>query len=415
MISTKPYSISKDVVKEAYRRVKANQGSPGVDKVSLDVFEQDLSKNLYKIWNRMSSGSYFPPPVREVEIPKGNGGVRCLGVPTISDRIAQMVVKIYLEPLLDPCFHVDSYGYRPGKSAKQAVAVTRKRCWQYDWVVEFDIRGAFDNLDHELLMRAVRKHVKEKWILLYIERWLKAPFQGSDGKMESRGKGTPQGGVVSPLLMNLFMHYAFDSWMQRHHDSCPFARYADDGVIHCRSKAEAEEMIRAVEKRLEECRLQIHPEKSKIVYCKDSNRRGKYPDVQFTFLGFTFRPRAAMSSQGKRFTSFLPGVSPQAIKRMRQRMRSWHLPRQTPGNIDEISSRYKPILRGWWNYYGSFYKTELRRVFNHFDQMLSHWARRKYKKLAGHKRRSVYWLGRVARRQSGLFIHWEVLGKPAAG
>lgn len=416
MKSTKPFEISKKTVMEAYRRVKSNQGAPGIDDISLEQFDQDLSRNLYRIWNRMSSGSYFPPPVRAVLIPKPGGrGERRLGIPTVSDRIAQMVVKLHLEPLLEPVFHPDSYGYRPGKSAKQAVAVTRKRCWRYDWVVEFDIKGAFDNLDHELLMKAVRKHVKEKWILLYVERWLKASFQDPDGEEERPEKGTPQGGVISPVLMNLFMHYAFDVWMQRTFPECPFARYADDAVIHCRSQAEAETVLGAVAERLEECRLQLHPDKSKIVYCKDSNRRGNHPNIAFTFLGFTFRPRSATSSRGIRFTSFLPGVSPQAIKRMRQRMRSWHVPRQTPGTLEELAQRYNPILTGWWNYYGSFYKTEMRKAFGHFDRLLTHWARRKYKKLAGHKRRSMHWLGRVARRQPDLFVHWRVLGKPAAG
>lgn len=416
MKSTKPFEISKRAVMEAYRRVKSNQGAAGIDQVTLEQFEGKLDRNLYRIWNRMSSGSYFPPPVRTVRIPKPGGqGERRLGIPTVSDRIAQMVVKLQVEPLLEPMFHPDSYGYRPRKSAKQAVGVTRQRCWRYDWVVEFDIKGAFDNLDHDLLKRAVRKHIQDKWCLLYIERWLKAPFQASNGELESPEKGTPQGGVVSPLLMNLFMHYAFDLWMQRKWPNCPFARYADDGVIHCRSQSEAREVMIAVAARLGECKLQMHPDKSKIVYCKDSNRKGEYSNIQFTYLGFTFRPRQAFSPSGVRFTSFLPGASPQALKKMRQYMRAWHLPRQTPGSLEELSVRYNPILTGWWNYYGQYYKTELRKVFGHFDRLLSHWARRKYKKLAGHKRRSVRWLGRVARRQPDLFIHWQVLGKPAVG
>ena len=415
MKSTKPFSISKRVVWEAYQRVKANKGGYGVDRVSLELFDSNLRKNLYRVWNRMSSGSYFPPAVRRVEIPKANGGVRCLGVPTVSDRVAQTVAKIYLEPHLEPLFHKDSYGYRPGKSAKQAVAVTRKRCWNYDWVVEFDIKGAFDNLDHELLMKAVRKHVSDQWILLYVERWLKAPFQEVKGKQEPRTKGTPQGGVVSPLLMNLFMHYAFDVWMWRNFPQCQFARYADDAVIHCRSRIEAEKVMHAVEHRLNECKLEMHPEKTKVVYCKDSRRRGNHPNIQFTFLGFCFRPREAVNYKKERFTSFLPAVSPVAIKRMRCIMRSWHLPRQTPATLEDFSQRYNPILTGWWNYYGSFYKTECRKVFSQFDRLLARWVRRKYKKLSRHRRQSVHWLGRVARSLPNLFIHWQVLGKPAAG
>src|ERR1700676_4104904 len=289
--SAKPYVIAKRAVWEAYQQVKANRGAAGVDEETIAMFEQNLSKNLYKLWDRMSSVSYFPPPVKQVEIPKAKGGTRKLGIPTVSDRIAQTVVKQIIEPKLDPMFHTDSYGYRPGRSAKQAIAVTRKRCWQIDWVVEFDIKGAFDQIDHGLLMKAVRSHIKEDWILLYIERWLTAPFETTEGTQVPRQRGTPQGGVVSPILMNLFMHYAFDVWMKRTYPQCPFARYTDDAVGHCRSQALAEAVMRSIALRLEECGLAMNPDKSSIVYCKDSNRTGAYPDTQFTFLGFTFRPR----------------------------------------------------------------------------------------------------------------------------
>src|ERR1700688_2057964 len=234
--STKPYVIAKRAVWEAYQRVKANRGAAGIDEETIAMFEQNLSRNLYKLWNRMSSGSYFPPPVKQVEIPKAKGGTRKLGIPTVADRIAQTVVKLLIEPTLEPIFHPDSYGYRPGRSAKQAIAVTRKRCWQYDWVVEFDIKAAFDQIDHALLMKAVRSHIKEGWILLYIERRLTAPFETADGGTLPRTRGTPQGGVVSPILMNLFMHYAFDSWMKRTYPQCSFARYADDSAPRRRGK-----------------------------------------------------------------------------------------------------------------------------------------------------------------------------------
>lgn len=411
----KSFRIPKRLIWNAYKLVKANKGAAGVDGITLKGFDRNLGRNLYRVWNRMSSGSYFPPPVRRVEIPKANGGVRVLGVPTVADRIAQMAVKQYIEPRIDRLFHRDSYGYRPGKSAKQAVAVTRKRCWEYDWVVEFDIKGAFDNLDHGLLLKAVEKHVQEKWVLLYVKRWLKAPFQGETKRDPVRMKGTPQGGVVSPLLMNLFMHYAFDKWMQRRLPGCPFARYADDGVIHCRSRTEAEGVMSAVAKRLAECHLTMHPDKSKMVYCKDSNRQGDSEAIQFTFLGFTFRPRKAINRRGQLFTSFLPAVSRNAQKKMRRTIWSWHLPRQTPGSLEEFSARYQPTLRGWWNYYRSFHPTELRKVFRHLDRLLVFWARRKYKKLRGHKRRSESWLRRVAQRQPELFIHWQGFGKQRAG
>src|ERR1700738_1888193 len=288
MTSTKSYSIAKRSVWEAYQHVKANRGAAGIDEETITMFEQDLSRNLYKLWNRMSSGSYFPPPVKQVEIPKAKGGTRRLGVPTVADRIAQTVVKQIIEPKLDPMFHTDSYGYRPGRSAKQAIAVTRKRCWQFDWVVEFDIKAAFDQIDHALLMKAVRSHIREDWTLLCIQRWLTPSCQTADGGTLPQPRGTPQGGVVSPILMNLFMHSAFDSWMKRTYPQCPFARYADDAVVHCRSQAQAEAVMRSIALRLEECGLTMHPDKSKIVYCKDSNRTCGYQNVQFTFLGFTF-------------------------------------------------------------------------------------------------------------------------------
>ena len=289
MAPTKPYRIAKRTVWEAYQLVKANRGAAGVDEETIAIFEQNLSGNLYKLWNRMSSGSYFPPPVKQVEIPKAKGGTRKLGIPTVSDRIAQTVVKLMIEPILDPIFHEDSYGYRSGKSAKQAIAVTRKRCWQYDWIIEFDIKAGFDQIDHALLIKAVRSHIKDDWILLYIERWLTAPFETVDGLSSPRTRGTPQGGVVSPILMNLFMHYAFDGWMKRTHPQCPFARYADDAVVHCRNRKEAEDLMQSTGLRLAECGLTMHPEASRIVYCKDSNRTESSPYVYFTFLEFTFR------------------------------------------------------------------------------------------------------------------------------
>ena len=256
MTKAKSYAISKQVVWEAYKRVKANRGAAGVDGESLAAFEQDLKNNLYKIWNRMSSGSYFPPPVRLVEIPKGNTGkTRPLGIPTVSDRIAQTVVKMYFEPQVEPYFHPDSYGYRPGKSALEAVGVTRQRCWRQDWVIDLDIKGFFDNLDHALVLRAVRHHTQVPWILLYVERWLKAPVQREDGTLEERTKGSPQGSVVSPLLANLFLHYAFDEWMRRHYPHIQFARYADDTVIHAKSLSQAEHVLEAVRKRLQYVRF----------------------------------------------------------------------------------------------------------------------------------------------------------------
>ena len=410
MTSTKPYVIAKRAVWEAYQQVKANRGAAGIDDETIVMFEQNLSRNLYKLWNRMSSGSYFPPPVKQVEIPKAKGGTRKLGIPTVSDRIAQTVVKRIIEPILDPIFHPDSYGYRPGRSAKQAIAVTRKRCWQYDWVVEFDIKAAFDQIDHGLLLKAVRTHIREGWILLYVERWLTAPFETAEGEQLPRERGTPQGGVVSPILMNLFMHYAFDAWMKRNNPQCPFARYADDAVVHCRTQEQAEEVMQSIALRLAECGLTMHPEKSKIVYCKDSNRTEPYPHVNFTFLGFTFRPRKALSKQRRIFTSFLPGVSADALKRMRQTVRGWKLNRQTHVTLAALATQYNPIIQGWWNYYGAFYQTAMLHIYQHIDRALERWARRKYKALSGRKRGSVQWLRKMKDAEPQLFHHWRVVG-----
>src|SRR5947209_19635815 len=277
----KPFSIDKKQVYEAYKAVKSNAGAAGVDGQTIEQFEADLQGNLYKLWNRMSSGSYFPPPVRAVSIPKKSGGQRILGVPTVADRVAQMVVKQLIEPDLDPMFLADSYGYRPRKSALDAVGVTRQRCWKYDWVVEFDIKGLFDNIDHELLLRALRKHCRTPWVLLYLERWLKAPMVTTEGTLVARERGTPQGGVVSPLLANLFLHYALDAWLRRELRSVRFCRYADDAVIHCKSEVQARLVLRKLGERLRVCGLELHPEKTRIVYCRDVNRQGTYSTVQF--------------------------------------------------------------------------------------------------------------------------------------
>ncbi len=336
----KPFRISKWVVWEAYTRVKANHGAAGVDAESVEMFEQDLKNNLYKIWNRMSSGTYFPPPVRSVGIPKKDGSERRLGIPTVADRIAQTVVKMYLEPDVEPQFHPDSYGYRPRKSAIDALTTARQRCWRYDWVIDLDIRGFFDNLDHALVMRAARKYTRCRWILLYVQRWLTAPMQQEDGTLVPRTMGTPQGGVASPLLANIFLHLAFDDWMRSTHPDVPFERYADDIVAHCRTETQAQQVLAHIKRRLAQCRLEVHPEKTRIVYCKDDDRPGQYPTEQFTFLGYTFRSRRAKNRWGQYFISFIPAVSNAAATRMRQKMRRWHLPRRSDKAIDAMRRRH---------------------------------------------------------------------------
>ena len=415
MDKTKSYDISKQVVWEAYKKVKANKGSAGIDEMSMDQFEEKLKDNLYKLWNRMSSGSYFPPPVKVVEIPKEGKGMRILGIPTVADRIAQMVAKAYFEPTVEPHFLPDSYGYRPGKSAIDAVAVTRKRCWRYDWVLEFDIKGLFDNIDHNLLMRAVRKHTDTKWVILYIERWLKAPFQMPDGEKIERISGTPQGGVISPVLSNLFLHYVFDVWMSRKRPQNPWSRYADDGIAHCRSQEEAIELLTQLKARFEECGLELHPEKTCIVYCKDDDRREVHQETKFDFLGYTFRPRRSKNRHGKFFINFTPGVSRKSSKAMRLKIRQWRMHLKPDKAIEDLSRMFNPVIRGWINYFGRFYKSELYSVLRHMNRALVHWARKKYKKLSRHRRRAEHWLGRVAKRSPWLFAHWKMGILPSAG
>lgn len=415
MDKTKPYEISRHTVWEAYKLVKANKGAAGVDEQSIQKFEENLKDNLYKIWNRMSSGSYFPPPVKAVEIPKKNGGVRILGIPTVSDRIAQMTAKLVFEPEVEPIFHPDSYGYRPGKSAIDAVRVTRTRCWRYDWVLEFDIKGLFDNIDHELLMKAVKKHTDCPWVILYVERWLKAPFQMKDGSKRERTSGTPQGGVISPVLANLFMHYTFDKWMTKEHPQNPWARYADDAVIHCRTKEEAEQLLKRLKERFKDCKLELHPEKTRIVYCKDDDRKGDHPEIKFDFLGYTFRPRRSKNRFGRYFINFTPAVSNKASKAMRQTIRGWRMHLKPDLKIDDLARMHNAAIRGWINYYGHFYKSQLYPVLRHMNDALVVWARRKYKKLERHKTKAIRWLGQLAKNIPELFAHWRLGILPAAG
>lgn len=403
----KPFRIPKRAVWDAYKQVKANSGTAGVDDQSMKEFEKKLESNLYKLWNRMSSGSYFPKAVLRVEIPKKDGGSRPLGIPAICDRIAQMVAKNYLEPLLEPHFHEDSYGYRPGRSQLQAVGVTRKRCWQLDWVLDLDVKGCFDNLDHDLIMRAVRHHTDCKWVLLYIERWLKAPVQMPDGTLADPDKGTPQGGVISPLLMNLYLHYAFDAWMERTCPHIPFERYADDVVAHCKTERQAQWLKRAVGERLATCKLELHPQKTKIVYCQDSNRKEEHPNRKFDFLGYRFRPRRAKNRSGQFFVAFSPAMSDQAAKKVREEMRSWRIPKRTNATLEDFSSYCNPKLRGWFNYYSKYRKSGAHPTFKRFNHILVRWAARKFKRLKGSHKRARQWLRRIARKEPHLFVHWR--------
>jgi RNA-directed DNA polymerase len=405
----KPFDIDKMQVFEAYKAVKSNAGAAGVDGQTIEQFEADLKSNLYKIWNRMSSGSYFPPPVRAVTIPKKSGGDRILGVPTVADRVAQMVVKQVIEPNLDPVFLADSYAYRPLKSALDAVGVTRERCWKYDWVVEFDIKGLFDNIDHQLLLRAVRKHVTCKWALLYIERWLRAPMVQEDGVIKERSRGTPQGGVVSPILSNAFLHYAFDLWMTRTYPNLPWCRYADDGLVHCRNECEATAFKAALQVRLAECHLELHPAKTKIVYRKDGNRKGTYPNVKFDFLGYGFRPRLVKRVRDNTlFCGFNPAVSVSALKAMRATIRELNIRRQTQLSLADIAQRLNPLLRGWIEYYGRYAPSALYPLLRYVNLTLLAWAMRKFKRFADHKIRASQFLQKIARDHANLFVHWRL-------
>ena len=406
----KPFDISKWVVWEAYQRVKANKGAAGVDDESIAEFEQERDRNLYRIWNRMSSGSYFPPPVKAVEIPKAGGkGVRVLGVPTVADRVAQTAVRMYLEPKVEPVFHPDSYGYRPKKSALDAVGTCRQRCWRADWVIDLDIKAFFDSVPWDLILKAVEHHLgtDQRWILLYVRRWLAAPIQQPDGSLVERNRGTPQGSAISPLLANVFMHYAFDAWMVREFPSIPFERYCDDVVVHCGSERQARMVRDAIAARLAQVGLEMHPDKTRIVYCKDADRRDTHEVTSFTFLGYTFRPRLAKNKWGKHFVSFLPAVSRDAVVAMGREIRSWHIARRSDKSLDDLARMFNSIVQGWINYYGRFYKSMLYPLLRRLNRHLVRWACRKYKRLKRRERRAMHWLAEVASRAPGLFAHWR--------
>jgi RNA-directed DNA polymerase len=410
--SNKPFAIPKRLVWEAYQRVAANKGAAGVDGQSIEDFEADLSNNLYKIWNRMSSGTYFPPPVKAVEIPKPHGGgTRVLGVPTVGDRIAQTVAALALEPRTESIFHDDSYGYRPQRSALDAVAKCRQRCQTRGWVLDLDVQKFFDSVEHDLMVKAVAANVtaEQRWVLLYVRRWLTAPLRLPDGTLAERDRGTPQGSAVSPVLANLFLHYAFDTWLEREFPTVVFERYADDAVVHCVTERQAQQVLAALEQRMESVGLRLHPDKTKIVYCKDDNRCGSYEHTSFTFLGYTFCPRSVKSKRGVMFTAFAPAISRDALRKLSREVRGWRMHRRTGLSLDDLAEWIAPIVRGWMNYYGRFTRARLHPLLKRINGYLVRWARNKYRRLASFKRVKRWW-DRLVDRCRDLFPQWQWTG-----
>ncbi|MDR7211342.1 group II intron reverse transcriptase/maturase [Flavobacterium piscis] len=407
---SKPIPITKMMVKEAYRKVNSNKGSAGVDEESLDKFQENLLSNLYKIWNRMSSGSYFPQPVKEVVIPKADGGERKLGIPAISDRIAQEVVKTYLEPRFEAIFSKNSYGYRPNKSAHEALEKVKKNVRRYAWVVDMDIKAFFDEVNHELLLKAVDKHVSEKWAKMYIARWLECPVQTSNGELIHRnGAGTPQGGVISPLLANLFLHYVLDKWLEKEYPQLSFVRYADDVIVHCYSEEQSIEVLNAIKDRLEKCKLRLSEQKTKIVYCQDY-RRPKRKDClkKFDFLGFTFKPCSKASKTGRgMFLGFDCSISQKSQSRIVALWGNLNFHRQSNIVIQTIANQLNPQIQGIVRYYGHFKIWTLRKLFRHLENRLVKWARKKYKSMKRSYSKAYSWLREIKLSYPTMFYHWN--------
>ena len=403
----KPFEISKWEVWEAFRQVRENQGAAGVDGVSIADFEADLKNNLYRIWNRMSSGTWFPPPVRAVEIPKPHGGgTRMLGIATVADRVAQTVAARRLEALVEPVFHDDSFGYRPGRSALEAVERCRQRCWRRDWVVDLDVAKFFDTVPWQLIVKAVEAHCDVPWVLLYVRRWLAASLQMPDGTLAERHRGTPQGSPVSPVLANLFMHYALDMWLGREYPGIWFERYADDAVLHCVSERQARQVLAGLHDRMEQVGLRLHPDKTRIVYCQDGKRRGSYEHTSFTFLGFTFRARSARRKDGSKFSAFLPAISKDALKKISGAVRSWRLHRRTTLTFAELARAINPVVAGWMRYYGAYYRSALYPLLARINAYLVRWIRKKYRRLQGSKV-AYRKLLEITERYPGMYAHWR--------
>jgi len=406
----KSVPISTTMVWEAYKKVRSNQGSAGIDQLSMEEYDAERSKHLYKLWNRLASGSYFPPPVKEVEISRKDGKIRKLGIPTISDRVGQTVVKDYLEPRFEKLFSPHSYGYRPHKNAHQALEAVRQNCRKQDWVIDLDIKGFFDNIDHKKLMLAIGKHVPEQWAKMYIVRWLETPVQKESGELVSKqGKGTPQGGVISPLLANLFLHYVLDKWLETTDSQVKFERYADDAILHCNNQAHAGETLRKLQERTQTCGLELHPDKTKLVYCKDHRRKGNHPQVKFDFLGYSFQPRTTKSKKtGKLFLGYDCAISISSRKRIADTLEEMNLESQSFRSIVGIAHVLNPKIRGWVHYYGKYRGSELTKVFQLLRERLVRWARKRYKRYKTSLNKAYQWLDRIRKQFPYLFYHWQV-------
>jgi len=408
-METKSIPVTQEMVIAAYKRVKKNKGAAGIDNETLEMFEAKLTDNLYVIWNRLSSGSYRPTSVLEVEIPKDDGRKRKLGIPIVRDRIAQQVIKDYLEARFEAIFSENSYGYRPMKSTHQAIAQVRRNVREYQWVIDMDISNFFDKMSHELLMKAVERHVEEKWVKMYLTRWLEAPIEDRKGNKRVRtGEGTPQGGVISPLLANLFLHYAFDKWLGKTYPKLPFVRYADDIIVHCNTQQEAEEVLEAIKMRMAECRLELNAKKTKIVFCKRTRRKANFKTVQFDFLGFSFQPRPTLNKQeGKMFLGYDCAISGKKEKKIIDEIRKSNFHRWTNSDIYQIAEFFNPKFRGWIDYYGKYRKYEMQWIFDIFHRRLNKWVVNRYKRFKGSYKQAAHWIRVFAIRQPDLFVHWH--------
>jgi len=327
-----------------------------------------------------------------------------------------MVIKQKLERHVDKHFSANSFGYRPGKRAHDAIEQCRVNCQWYNWAIDLDIEGFFDNIDHELMMQMVSNFTQEKYILMYVERWLKAPVKLLDGTLkENIGKGTPQGGVISPLLANIFLHFAFDEWFGEQYPKGIFERYADDIIVHCTQFGEAEKTLEAIERRLKEFKLNLNRSKTKIVYC-NANQKQQFPKEKksrsFDFLGFQFKPRIVKTGSRIKL-GFSPAISRKSQKRISETCYKLKIHRMVHLNIGRIAEILKSKTRGWINYYGKFRKSCMHGVFRTLNFRLAHWVRNKYRRF---RRKHWYfaynWLVGISKDFPNLFLHWEYGFRP---